>query len=283
MAGRMRLGGGDAARTVERMPRMREVILDVIGEGKKMAIVHGIAQVEVTGARARIAALKAAGIEPPSMTAFIVHCVARAVADHPQVHAVRRGRSVHLFDAVDVSTVVERQSPEGRPVPTSLVVRGAEALSLREIHARIRTAQSTQLRGSSVAEDARARRASLFARLPKPLRALVWWRVRRDPVFRKRNLGTVNVTAVGMFADVGATGWGVPVGSWSLTITVGTISQVFVPDEAGAPRLAEMLNVTLSVDHAVIDGGPVARFAVDLRNRIRDCDGFDAYEAEARG
>jgi pyruvate/2-oxoglutarate dehydrogenase complex dihydrolipoamide acyltransferase (E2) component len=202
------------------------------------------------------------------------------VAAHPGVHALRKGRDLHLFEAVDIATAVERRLPDGRAVPTSLVVRGANVLSLREIHGQIRTAQEARLEGMSTAGDARAKRASRLAKLPKALRALVWWRVRRDPAFRKRSLGTVNVTAVGMFAEVGATGWGIPVGSWPLTVTVGTISQVFVPDEAGQPRLADMLNVTLSVDHAVVDGGPITRFAVDLRDMIRDGAGFEGFEAE---
>lgn len=281
MAQQRRMGEADTARSVERLPRMREVMLDIVREGKRRAVVHAIAQVEVTAARARIAALKARGLEPPSMTAFIVYCVARAIAAHPHVHALRRGRELHLFDAVDVSTVVERRLPDGRAVPTSLVVRGANTLTLRQIHQLIRAAQQVELQGSSVGSDKQSRRASLLARLPRAVRQLVWWKVRRDPEFRKRNLGTVLVTAVGMFAEVGPTAWAIPLGSWPLTITVGTIGHVFVPDAQGAPRLAEMLNITLSVDHEVVDGGPVTRFAVDMRDMILACEGFDAFEAGA--
>jgi pyruvate/2-oxoglutarate dehydrogenase complex dihydrolipoamide acyltransferase (E2) component len=72
----------------------------------------------------------------------------------------------------------------------------------------------------------------------------------------------VTLTAIGM-AGAGA-GWGLPIASNTLTITLGGIETKpgFI-DGRIEPR--EYLCMTISVDHDVVDGIPAARFASRLR------------------
>ncbi|WP_323037343.1 2-oxo acid dehydrogenase subunit E2 [Pararhodobacter sp.] len=275
--------GGTNARRVARMPRHREVILDILREGHHHEHVHGIVQVEVTEVRARMQALVARGLPPPSMTAFIVHGTARAVATFPQVHAVRTGRSLTEFEDMDVSTIVERMLPDGTQVPASMIMRAANRAPLRAIHDQLRAAQEAELRGITLANDRLSRQANILARLPRPLRAVVWWLLRRSPVLRKRMIGTINVTSVGMFGELGVTGWAVISGPWPLIVTVGSISRVLRPGADGEPREAEMLNLVVAIDHAVVDGGPAARFIAHLIDTLEAGAGLDAFEASAVG
>ncbi|MGA9533652.1 MAG: 2-oxo acid dehydrogenase subunit E2 [Anaerolineales bacterium] len=54
-------------------------------------------------------------------------------------------------------------------------------------------------------------------------------------------------------------GWGIPVASHTLNVTVGGIAQRAVLSSAGVTD-QEHLCITVSFDHDLIDGAPAARF-----------------------
>jgi hypothetical protein len=75
--------------------------------------------------------------------------------------------------------------------------------------------------------------------------------------------GTVQVTAVGMFADGGGFAIAPPTLA-SLLIVVGGASKR--PRAVGDRIEArDVLDLTLTIDHNVVDGAPATRFAADLR------------------
>ena len=78
--------------------------------------------------------------------------------------------------------------------------------------------------------------------------------------------GTVQVTAIGMFAAGG--GFAIaPSTLASLTIVVGGLSKrPRVVDEKIAVR--DVLDLTVSIDHNLVDGAPATRFGADLRRRM---------------
>jgi hypothetical protein len=82
----------------------------------------------------------------------------------------------------------------------------------------------------------------------------------------RRQIGTIAVTSIGMFG-AGA-GYGLtPLTFMSLELIVGGISQQpRVVD--GQVQVREVLNLTIAIDHDVIDGAPAARFAAELRELI---------------
>jgi pyruvate/2-oxoglutarate dehydrogenase complex dihydrolipoamide acyltransferase (E2) component len=69
-------------------------------------------------------------------------------------------------------------------------------------------------------------------------------------------------------------GWGIPIAPCTLMVTVGGIARKprFVDGEL---RERELLSLTLSFDHAVVDGAPAARFARRLTELIESADGLD--------
>jgi len=72
-------------------------------------------------------------------------------------------------------------------------------------------------------------------------------------------VGTVGVTAVGMFGLGHGSGWGVSPTMHSLDLIVGSITQKpAVVQRRIEPR--EILNLTVAFDHDVVDGAPAARF-----------------------
>jgi pyruvate/2-oxoglutarate dehydrogenase complex dihydrolipoamide acyltransferase (E2) component len=82
----------------------------------------------------------------------------------------------------------------------------------------------------------------------------------------RRMTGTVSVTSVGMFGGGGGFGIGLPT-IQTLTVLVGGISRrPWVIDGEIVPR--DILDLTVTVDHNVVDGAPAARFVADLRRMI---------------
>jgi hypothetical protein len=129
------------------------------------------------------------------------------------------------------------------------------ANSLREIHEEIATFQTAH-------EDSRESAfIEWFVRLPGFLRRTFLRILFRSPRLIKDLYGTVLVSNVGMFGK--GSGWGIPVPNHSLQLTLGVVA-----DKPGAVErrveIRQYLSLTVSFDHAVVDGAPVAR---SLRER----------------
>jgi len=250
-------------------PRIREGAIDLLREAQRKHMIHALMEIDVTDARRRIREHKAQTGETLSFTAFIAACLARAVDEDKAMHAYRRGkRKLVVFDEVDINTMVERQVGGSR-MGTPNIIRAANKKSLRQIHDEIRAAQA------GAVEDTRGmewfRWAPLAARLPTWLRTLAWRAMQRNPHTLKRVAGTVGITAVGMFG-LGA-GWGLTIPFLTLNVVLGGIAEK--PALVGSHiENREVLCVTISVDHDIVDGAPAARFASRFKELIESSYGL---------
>ena len=242
-------------------PAERRLVLDTLRLGQRKHMMHGLLEVDVTRARGLLREEHERTGERLSFTAFVLACLGKAVAAHPEVHALRDwfGRSV-LFEDVDVTTIVE-VSIDGRQFGLAHVVRAVNRRTTRDIHDEIRAVQAEGPR--SVTPGLRlATKVALL--LPGPIRRLVFRILLRFPHVAKRHTGTVLLTAVGMFG--GGPGWGFSApGIHGLSIVVGGIA---TRPAAGDQPAREVLCLTVSADHDMIDGAPVTRFVRDFRAQL---------------
>ena len=82
----------------------------------------------------------------------------------------------------------------------------------------------------------------------------------------RQHVGTVAVTAVGMFAGGGGFGLA-PLTLMSLQVVVGGMTRrPWVVD--GQVGIRDVLDLTVAIDHKVVDGAPAARFGAELRELI---------------
>jgi pyruvate/2-oxoglutarate dehydrogenase complex dihydrolipoamide acyltransferase (E2) component len=179
------------------------------------------------------------------------------VGENKALNAYRLGRNwLVVFDEVDISTPVERKA-EGQRIGTPYVIRAANTKTFWEIHQEIRTAQ--------VEEAGTYKRMRLSGSLPNFVVRLFWKLLRRYPHLKKKYTGTVGITAVGMFGK--GAGWGIPITNYTLQVTVGGIGEKpWVVD--GRIEVREVLSLTVSVDHDVVDGAPLARFLQRFKELI---------------
>ena len=122
-------------------PKMRRWMAAAYRSVLHTPLMHGLIEVDVTRARARLREHQATTGESLSFTAFLAACLAKAVEEHKAVQAVRKGRKhLVLFDEVDVYTPIEREV-DGQKQFISSIIRAANRKTVREIHQEIRTVQ----------------------------------------------------------------------------------------------------------------------------------------------
>lgn len=260
--------------SVVEFPKIRQAYVDILEQGRRKHLIHGMVEADVTDARRALRRRADAG-QPLSLTAFVVSCVAQAVDEQPMLHAYRLGRRrLVLFDDVDVNLQVEEARPDAESIVRSRIVRGANRKTVDEISAEIRGAQ----RGADV-DRRRYRHTLRYLSLPRPVRMLGWRVVMGHPRWFKRFGGTVAVSAVGMFTEGG--GWGIPLTPTTLMVTVGGIATREVSVEGGG-RPREQLSLTVTVDHDIVDGAPAARFTRRLCELIEHATGIDDQTAARR-
>jgi pyruvate/2-oxoglutarate dehydrogenase complex dihydrolipoamide acyltransferase (E2) component len=250
-------------RGVERraFPVERRVVLAAERAGRAMVPMHGLVELDVTDARR----LLAEPAPPLSFTAFVLSCVARAAATHPEVHAYRdlRGRLVQ-HRHVDITTLIEVPAPSG-PFPLAHVVRDADVRSVADLSSELRGVKADLHSSRSGELLVRFRHVALRAPGAVPLLTAAFRFMARSERTH-RFTGTIAVTAVGMFGGGGGFGIASPT-LMSLQVVVGGVSRK-PRDVGGRVELRDVLDLTVTFDHNVVDGGPAARFAADLRREI---------------
>jgi pyruvate/2-oxoglutarate dehydrogenase complex dihydrolipoamide acyltransferase (E2) component len=249
---------GSAPRRYETDSVLRRVIVDIGAASSRRHAIPAWFSADVTEVRQQ---LHARG--RPSLTVYVVATLARTVARHPRLHAVRdlRGRVV-VFDDVDVNVSVEVEA-DGQPFPMNHVLRSAQARSPEDLHEEVQAVRSDPSRSPTVGLVAPVR---AYLALPAPLRSRLLGGVRRFPERQKALMGTVGLTSVGMYGGGG--GLGLPFLVHTLDVLVGGLETRpgYGPDGALGPR--QYLSIAVQVDHDVVDGAPVARFLADLREDL---------------
>jgi pyruvate/2-oxoglutarate dehydrogenase complex dihydrolipoamide acyltransferase (E2) component len=247
-----------------KFPDFRNATIDTLIWGSKRHHIPILLEMDVTAARATIRDQKKMS-QSISFTGWIVKCVAQAVSEYKSIHALRKGkRRLVIFEDVDVSIIMERavgETSEGETLPMPYIIRKANEKTVATIHSEIRAAQQRPVATGEVQINSThaAWMTNLFTRLPQFVRDLFFWQpLFRDPVWIKRMMGTVSVTALGISGQDGMS-WGIPIGIHPLIVAVGAIAK-----RPGAVNnqivIREYVGLTVLFDHDVTDGAPVARF-----------------------
>ena len=238
-------------------------MLDRLAGASRRFQVHALVELDVTEATSRIR-----DADPRvSWTGFVIASVARAVAAHPEVNARKAGNQILSFDRVDIGATVERHW-QGRTVLDIVVVTDADRKSCAEITEVLHRAKygpGQPHRPSGLTGQ--------IVRLPGPLRRAAIRVAGTRPGVAATFGPAVGVTSIGMFSN--GWGWAIPLAPLTLIATVGgVVDRAVVRDGQVVAR--PMLPLTLSFDHAVIDGAPAARFTETLRTLIESAAAFDA-------
>jgi len=245
--------------TVLPYPRTRLLMADGGRMGLRKHTVHGLVEFDITRAHQSIRQYIAQTGQSLSFSAFFLACLGKAIDQDKNMHAYRNWRSqLILFDEVDVNMLFEVEV-DGEKTLRPHILRGVNQKTAREIQEEIEAFQSQHQTSRE------AKFIDWFVWLPGFIRRMFLWFLFKNPRMLKEYYGTVLVTSVGMFGS--GSGWGIPVPNHSLQLTLGGVCEK--PGVVGRrvePR--RYLSVTISFDHDIIDGAPVARFTQRLKRLV---------------
>lgn len=256
---------------VERASPFRKLSMDAFEAVRSGHPMIALLELDVTDAQAAIEASRAAGARV-SLFAHVVRAIARALAEHPDLHVVRSAGRFVKFEDVDVSIPLEVGTSEGR-LPYQLVIRRAQDKTPAGIYAEIEDARRRYRESGALGAEDRWSRSFLwlFRFVPRFLRRWILRRLTSNPFTVKRRAGTTMVTSVGKMASI--PGFVVPFtgGPRSTGFALGSVvDKPAVREGRIVPR--SFLGLTVVIDHDVVDGGPAARFASRLQELVEHPD-----------
>ena len=257
---------------IRKFSKNRKMVFDLVEQSAKKHHVKAIFEADVTIAREFFKKHKEETGEKLSFTSWIIRCIGEAAKEYPEINSIRKGRrKYYVFEDIDIGIVVERNI-KGKRVPTKYFMKKVNKKSFREIHDEIRKVQSQKLDGPVLGDVKEDKTAHLVVKLPKFIRNIIWWQVNRKPLMRKRHLGAITLSSIGMFTEQG--GWGISMSSETTHFMVGGIARKpGVVDDKIVIR--EHLALTVMIDHFIVDGAPFTRFLQQFLNLLQSGFGLD--------
>jgi len=230
----------------------------IIKEGWRKHNIHEIIEIDVTNGKNQIKKYKEKTGEHLSFTGWIIKCAAQSLFEHKEINAYRKGRKIYYFDDVDVPIPIER-TINGEELPMAYIIRKVTEKTLNEVSSEIKTVLSQKPDGKKQLLGDNFSLLERFAfSAPMFIKKLLVLIIRGRPLLKKKYMGTLGVTAVGMKGSV--PGWMIPMGgTTTILMVIGGIKKkpVVVVDDI---KIRDILHITITVDHDIIDGGPLARF-----------------------
>lgn len=244
----------------------RKQIVDFLLIAKEKHTATVIIELDISGIRQKIRAAKRKFKRPASLTAYLIYSFGQAVAENKEMQAYRKGNKLVVFEDVDIATMIER-TQDGTRIPVSYVIRKANEKSMFEIAEELLNAKATN--SDDLMDCDQMRRKKKLINVIKRVGFLRRWFLRRifkNAFMKKEFNGTVGFSSMGMFSyNVG--GWIVPISPQVLSLMVGGIRELAGFDGDKVVK-KELIDLSISIDHDVLDGAQTARFVEVLRKSI---------------
>lgn len=251
--------------TIKEFPGSRLATIDISAVGRQKHHVYALLECDVTDTRLKLRALKSSGSKI-SFTAWLLKTVSCTIKEHQEAAAYLSGRnSIVIFDDINISVLVEKELG-GEKVPMPLVIAKADKKTIEEITSEIEAAKNERISDGSVVLNRRPALAErMYYHLPGFMRRLVWKLMLKNPRHVFGKMGNVSFTSLGMFGQL--KGWFIHISVHPLSFGIGSVIKkpAVVNNEI---QIRDILNMTVLIDHDVIDGAPMVRFINSLVRNI---------------
>jgi len=249
----------------KKFPKSRIATNDVCAVGLKKHHIVSLLEIDVTDSREKIRIHKR-NKEQISFTAWLIKVISTTIRKHEEVASYLKGkRKLVIFNDINVSLAVEKEIGDQK-VPIPLVIEKANDSSIESITARIKEAKHQSLTEKDIVLQNRSKRLEhLYYHLPGFIRRWFWRYMITHPEFAFSKMGNVAFTSLGMVGS--ANGWFIPISVHPICFGAGNIiKKPVVHDNQIAIR--EILNMTVLLDHNIVDGAQMARFISDLTKNL---------------
>ena len=248
-----------------KIPRSRIATFDVFEAGMKRHHVAAMLEFDVTGSRRRLQEMRRGGTNV-SFNGWFISTIAEVLHQHREAVAYRSGKKkLVLFEDISVSFIVEKKINNNR-VPMPMVITGANKKSAEQITVEIEKAKTDGITEDNIVLNKKAVPAEqLYYLLPGFLRRGFWRFPLRHPRLAYSTMGNVAVTSLGMTGRIN--GWFIHRSVHPVSFGIGSVLRkpVVTGNEI---TIRDILNVTILIDHDVIDGAQMVRLLNDLTVKI---------------
>lgn len=257
------------------IPRSRIATFDIFSIGLTKHHVTAMLEFDVTESRLRLRELRKRGINI-TFNAWLIKAIGSVLQMHPEAAAYLSDKKrLIIFNDINVSLLVEKRLNENR-VPIPIVIEKVNEKTAFEISLEIEEAKAQELQGDDIVLKKRTTlHERMYYHLPGFLRRSFWRILLKMPKTAYKMMGNVAVTSVGMMGRIN--GWFIHKSVHPLSFGVGSILKkpVVIENEI---KIREMLNITILLDHDVVDGAPMVRFLNDLTRYIESGKGIDTAQ-----
>jgi pyruvate/2-oxoglutarate dehydrogenase complex dihydrolipoamide acyltransferase (E2) component len=251
----------------EEFPKTRIATFDVCAIGKQKHQISAMIEADVTEGRRKIKELRGRN-KRISFTAWLIKVISMTIKNHGHTAGYRKGkRKIIIFNDINVSMAVEKKI-NGARIPIPLVIEKANERSLDSITGQINDAKEKLLTEKDIVIHTKPSRAeSLYYHMPGFARRLVWKYLIKHPVSAFKKMGNVAFTSVGISGNLSK--WFIPISVHPICFGISNVARKPIVRGSNI-EIREILNMTVLIDHDVIDGAQMARFISDLSCNIEE-------------
>jgi pyruvate/2-oxoglutarate dehydrogenase complex dihydrolipoamide acyltransferase (E2) component len=257
----------DNSFSFKKIPQSRIATFDTFAIGLLKHHVSALLEFDVTDSRNKLKELRRSGINV-SFNAWIIKVISSVLQKYPEASAfLYNKKKLIIFNDINISILVEKKIGDSR-VPIPLVIEKTNEKSALDITLEIENAKNQEFAGNDIVLRKKSTFSEkLYYRLPGFMRKTVWKIMLRNPGFAYKKMGNVVITSVGMMGRIN--GWFIHKSVHSVSFGIGSVLKkpVVIDNEI---KIREILNMTILVDHDVIDGAPMVRFLNDLTKYIEN-------------
>ena len=249
----------------QKIARSRIATFDIFSIGLSKHHINALLEFDVTESRQKLRDLRKKGTYI-SFNAWLIKVIGTVLQKHPEAASyLYNKKRLIIFDDINVSVLIEKKTGDTK-VPMPVVIEKVNEKSALEIAKEIEQAKSQELQANDIVLKKQSTRYErLYYHLPGFLRRLFWRLLLERPKTAYKTMGNVAITSVGMMGKIN--GWFIHKSVHPISFGVGSILKKPVVFE-NEVKIREILNMTILVDHDVIDGAPMVRFLDDLTNYI---------------
>jgi pyruvate/2-oxoglutarate dehydrogenase complex dihydrolipoamide acyltransferase (E2) component len=247
------------------LPKSRLATVDLGRLWKDKHYMFGLLEVDVTLARRAARSLRTQG-QLVSFTAWMIKAIASSISRNKYAQAMSLSKMQNVvFNDVDIAMPVER-IVAGTSVPLPLLIKETNKKTVQQIQTEIDAAIGRTIENEKdfILNKHQFSKASLrlYYSMPQCIRTLLMKWVFRNPFRAKMNAGTVMVTTVNAIGK--SAGWIIPTRNMhSIAVSLGSITgKPWICN--GEVAIRDIMHLTITFDHDVIDGVPARRFVQDL-------------------
>lgn len=249
----------------KRIPQSRIATFDIFSIGLLKHHVSALLEFDVTESRIRLRELRKRGIHI-SFNAWIIKVISSILQIHPEASAyLYNKKKLILFNDINISILVEKKIG-GKRVPIPVVIEKTNKKTALEIANEIENAKNQELSKNDIVINNQSNLSeALYYYMPGFFRRAVWKFMLRNPKIAYKKMGNAVITSVGMMGKIN--GWFIQKSVHPISFGIGSVLKkaVVIEDEI---KIREILNMTILVDHDVIDGAPMVRLLNDLTKSL---------------